>query len=64
MLYEDRLKEIKKKHWQLSKEIFKIIVFTLVSGGGTRQHPILHIAIGEIIKLLKEKKQVSFEKKK
>lgn len=60
----DELKRIKQKRWQLSKAIFETIILTLVSGGGTRQRPILPLAIDEIIRLLKEKKKINAEEKK
>lgn len=61
---DDKLKKIKLKRWELTKAIFEIILLGVLSGGGHPLKPILPLMIDEIIKLLKEKKNINVEEKK
>lgn len=57
-------KEVKLKRGQLYWYILEIIGLTLVSGGGHPMRPILPLAIKEIIKTLKEVKNLKVEEEK
>lgn len=59
-----RLKEVKYKKWQLRKEILKVIIFGLLSGGGNPLRPILPLMIEEVIRLVRESHGLDIEEKK
>lgn len=52
--YSKKFKEKKLKSGQLYWELLKVIGMTLVSGGGSVYRPMLPIAIGEVVRIIKE----------